>query len=200
MCVQAMLLRSARTAFRAAPTAMRSGAARRTMCTAVAEAEAAAPVSPFSPSKPHNAMFYTVAGVIYVFTFKWQAADRALARDIEAHKAAHAPAETASEPAVAEAAAAPVAAAAPSAVVQAVVAAAPSTAAPITWKTSDVCGWLEAIELGEHAAAFKAHSVNGKMLLALSEQDLYATLNVVSPLHRKKIMMEIGALRKATLG
>ena len=50
-----------------------------------------------------------------------------------------------------------------------------------------------------HAEAFKAHSVNGKMLLALSDQDLYSTLGVTSPLHRKKLLMEISALRKSYL-
>ena len=63
----------------------------------------------------------------------------------------------------------------------------------------DVAAWLDTIELSAHGDAFKTHSVNGKMLLALSEQDLYTTLNVVSPLHRKKLLMEIGALRKAYL-
>jgi len=41
--------------------------------------------------------------------------------------------------------------------------------------------------------------VNGKMLLALSDQDLYSTLGVTSPLHRKKLLMEISQLRKAYL-
>ena len=35
------------------------------------------------------------------------------------------------------------------------------------------------------------------MLLALSDQDLYATLGVVSPLHRKKLAMGIADLRAA---
>ena len=64
---------------------------------------------------------------------------------------------------------------------------------------SDVSSWLESVELSQHVESFKTHSVNGKMLLALSDQDLYATLGVVSPLHRKKLLMEISALRKAYL-
>ena len=60
--------------------------------------------------------------------------------------------------------------------------------------------WLDSIELGVHADTFKTHSVNGKMLLALSDQDLYSTLGVTSPLHRKKLLMEISALRKSFLG
>ena len=81
----------------------------------------------------------------------------------------------------------------------AAVAAPPVTSAVVGWKTTDVCAWLDAIELGQHTETFKTHSVNGKMLLALSEQDLYSTLGVASPLHRKKIIMEIAALRKAYL-
>ena len=60
-------------------------------------------------------------------------------------------------------------------------------------------GWLDSIELGAHVESFKTHSVNGKMLLALSDQDLYSTLGVTSPLHRKKLLMEISALRKSYL-
>jgi len=55
--------------------------------------------------------------------------------------------------------------------------------------------WLNDIELPQHARAFKQHSIDGKLLLTLNEQDLYSILNVVSPLHRKKIMMEIAELR-----
>lgn len=104
----------------------------------------------------------------------------------------------AATPAAAATAVAP--AAAVSSVVKAVAApvAAPGSAA-IDWKVTDVVAWLESLELGTHAESFKTHSVNGKMLLTLSEQDLYQTLNVVSPLHRKKILMEVAALRKAYL-
>ena len=70
---------------------------------------------------------------------------------------------------------------------------------PATWKTAEVGTWLDSIELGMHTEAFKSHSVNGKMLLALNDQDLYSTLEVKSPLHRKKLLMEISALRKAYL-
>ena len=106
-----------------------------------------------------------------------------------------------SQPASPAAAAAAPAAATPAPVsaVTAAVVSAPAGAAPSTWKVADVAGWLESIELGMHSESFKTHSVNGKMLLALSDQDLYATLGVVSPLHRKKLLMEISALRKSYL-
>ena len=63
-----------------------------------------------------------------------------------------------------------------------------------------MAGWLTAIELPMHAEAFKAHSIDGTMLLVLTEEDLYKSLGVASPLHRKKIMMAIGQLRKGFLG
>jgi len=105
----------------------------------------------------------------------------------------------ANEP-VAEAEAPLVAAAAPaqtSAVVAAVTAAAvPVDAAdPSTWKVADTCAWLAAQELGEHSEAFKTHAVDGKLLLSLTEQDMYGTLGMTSPLRRKKLLMAIAALR-----
>ena len=48
-----------------------------------------------------------------------------------------------------------------------------------------------------HVPAFKAHAVNGKLLLTLTEQDMYSVLNIVSPLHRKKLAMGIADLRAA---
>ena len=74
---------------------------------------------------------------------------------------------------------------------------APAGAAVTEWKVADVSSWLESVELGMHADAFKAHSINGKMLLLLSDNDLYQTLEIKSPLHRKKLLMEISLLRKA---
>lgn len=78
---------------------------------------------------------------------------------------------------------------------------APAPTASVTaWKTDDVSAWLSSIELPMHADAFKAHSVDGTMLLVLTEEDLYKSLGVASPLHRKKLMLGIGELRKGFLG
>ena len=73
------------------------------------------------------------------------------------------------------------------------------SANPSEWKVADVTAWLEAQELGAHAGEFKKHLVDCKLLLTLTEQDMYATLNIVSPLHRKKLALAIGDLRKAAL-
>jgi len=169
------------------------------MCTAAVEGATEAPVGPFSATIPHNAKYYAFCGVTYLFALRWQQKDRALKREIDAYKAEHAP----PAPAVVEveAPAATPAAAAPSAVVQAVTAA--PTAAPgasiAEWKVADVAAWLESVELAQHVDTFKTHSVNGKMLLTLSDSDLYQTLEVKSPLHRKKLLMEISQLRKGFL-
>jgi len=189
---QAMLLRSMRSMRSSGARVVRSGAVRN-MCTAVAEEVEA--VGPFSPTVPHNQMFYVTCALTYLFALKWQSEDRKLAKVIAEHKAAHAPAE-AEAPAAAPATPA-ASAATPSAVVAAVVA--PVGASAIDWKVADVAAWLDSIELGMHSETFKTHSINGKMLLTLSEQDLYQSLNVVSPLHRKKILMEVATLRKAYL-
>jgi hypothetical protein len=66
-----------------------------------------------------------------------------------------------------------------------------------SWKVNDVVAFLEAIELGTHAEAFRTHSVNGKMLLTLDDKDLKQTLNIESPIVRRKLLMEIATLRKA---
>jgi hypothetical protein len=68
-----------------------------------------------------------------------------------------------------------------------------------SWKVRDVVAFLHEIELEEHAEAFKASSVNGKMLLKLNDQKMEKTLNIVNPLHREKLLMEIATLHKATL-
>ena len=69
---------------------------------------------------------------------------------------------------------------------------------PVTdWKVSDVTAWLVKVELPQHCETFKSHSVDGALLLTLTEQDMYSVLGVVSPLHRKKLMMAIADLRKS---
>jgi len=177
---------------------VRSSAIRR-MCTAIAE-EAPAPGTHFSPVDPTNAAFYGSVVLCYLFTLRWQSRDRALAKEIAAAKEAKAKETAAAAPPPEPEAAVMAGTTAPtSAIVRAVVSA-PVGASPADWKTADVAAWLESIELPEHAASFKAHSVNGKMLLALSDQDMYQSLGITSPLHRKKLLMEISALRKSYLG
>lgn len=68
---------------------------------------------------------------------------------------------------------------------------------PSTWKVADTCAWLESQELGDHVQAFKTHAVDGKLLLSLTEPEMYGTLGIVSPLRRKKLMMAISELRTA---
>lgn len=174
--------------------ASRAGNPIRRMCTAVAEE---APPGPFSLKDP---TFQGVLGAFactYIAVIRWQSKDKALAKEIAAHKAAK------------EAAAEPVADLSP--IVSAVVeASAPTAAAPVLsahaapaagsspaeWNVAQTGAWLHTLELDQHVPAFKTHAVDGKLLLTLTEQDLYSVLNVVSPLHRKKITMGTAACTK----
>eukprot|EP00962_Isochrysis_galbana_P032294 scaffold10583_cov118-Isochrysis_galbana.AAC.2 len=109
---------------------------------------------------------------------------------------AHAHEEAEAAPAT-TAAAATLSGAAPTVVVAVVAAAPVNPADPSTWKVADTCAWLHAQELGDHVESFKAHAVDGKLLLSLTEQEMYGTLGIVSPLRRKKLMMAISELRSA---
>ena len=174
--------------------------AARRMCTAVAEE---APPGPFSLSDETFRGVLLCFGVTYLGAINWQRIDRQIAREAAELKAAAHPegdhaAEGHAAPAEAHGHAAP-AAPALSAVTVAVAAPKSGSANPSDWKVADVTAWLEAQELGAHAEAFKTHLVDGKLLLTLTEQDMYATLNIVSPLHRKKLALAIGDLRKQAL-
>merc|ERR1712216_363094 len=149
------------------------------MCT-VAE-EAAETLHPMSYKKPENAAYYFSGFLMYVFAIRWQSIDKKMALEAVEKAAAHAP-----EPVVEAAVVQESAFVAPASPVVAAVVSAPAPSVSVTsWKTSDVVGWLSAIELPMHADAFKAHSVDGTMLLVLTEEDLYKSLGVASPLHRK---------------
>ena len=189
---------SVRAARSSALRAARAPAVRRGMCTAV---EAAEELSPMSIQKPEVQGFLLCTAAMYIGAVRWISKDKALAKlaaeKAAAHKAAHPPAVEAVAEAPAAVAETP---AAPSVVVAAVVAAPAPSVSVTSWKTADVVGWLTAIELPMHAEAFKAHSVDGTMLLVLTEDDLYKSLGVASPLHRKKLMLAIGELRKGFLG
>jgi len=151
--------------------------------------EEVAPPGPFSIQDPTFQGVLACIGAIYMGSLRWQSADRSLAAELAEKKAAHAAAHPEPE-VVAEAEPA-----ATSSVVSAVVAAGPG-AAVVAWKTTDVSSWLAGLELPQHSAAFKSASVDGPMLLTLTEADLARELGVTSSLHRKKIMMGIGELRK----
>jgi len=190
-----MLARAARSQ---ALRAVRAPVVRRGMCTAV---EATETIGPMSIKKQEVQLFVASAVVLYGGALRWQSIDRSMAKEAAAKKAAH---DEAHPPAVVEEVAATPAPAAASVTVTPAVAAVMAAPAPsvsvTSWKTSDVVTWLTAVELPMHADAFKAHSIDGTMLLVLTEEDLYKSLGVASPLHRKKIMLAIGELRKGFLG
>ena len=178
--------------------ASRAGNPIRRMCTAVAEET---PPGPFSLKDP---TFQGVLGAFactYIAVIRWQFKDKAIAKEIAAHKAAK---EPAAEP-VADLSpiiAAVVEAAAPTAAAPVLSAhAAPAAgSSPAEWNVAQTGAFLHTLELDQHVPSFKTHAVDGKLLLTLTEQDLYSVLNVVSPLHRKKITMGTAACNKSGRG
>eukprot|EP00051_Salpingoeca_urceolata_P028546 m.5931 g.5931 ORF g.5931 m.5931 type:complete len:547 (+) comp2499_c0_seq1:176-1816(+) len=62
------------------------------------------------------------------------------------------------------------------------------------WKTDTVELWLATVGLGEHAAAFAAAHVSGRMLLMLDDDALREDLNVPDALERKRVLAEISTL------
>jgi hypothetical protein len=67
---------------------------------------------------------------------------------------------------------------------------APPRGAVGAWSCAEVGAWLRSVELGEHAAAFAAASVDGALLQRLGPPEL-ASLGVASPLHAKKIRLRL---------
>lgn len=74
--------------------ASRAGNPIRRMCTAVAEE---APPGPFSLSDPTMQGVLGTFACVYVAVIRWQFKDKALAKDVAAHKAKNAPAEPLAE-------------------------------------------------------------------------------------------------------
>ena len=60
-----------------------------------------------------------------------------------------------------------------------------------------VTRWLEHLGLGEYTAAFQQQLVDGKTLRTLSEADLETQLGVDKPLVRRRLLLELDALRAA---
>lgn len=155
----------------------------------------------FSLKDPMTQSALACVGAVYFCMYRWVQADKALAKEIAAHQAAHlvehaheevhhnVSGEHISEP---EPEATPPAAAS---IVAAVVASEPSSSIA-DWKTGEVTAWLSGLELPQHADAFKAASIDGMMLLTLTDAELHQELGVSSALHRKKITLAIGELRK----
>ncbi|BFZ22696.1 hypothetical protein BsWGS_25735 [Bradybaena similaris] len=68
-----------------------------------------------------------------------------------------------------------------------------------TWSVDDVCTWLIALGLAEYTANFRAHAIDGKELLTLTDSDLMSVL-AVGPLgHRNKILRERTAVRQTVI-
>ena len=74
----------------------------------------------------------------------------------------------------------------------------PSLAPTIDWTTTDVSSWLKnVVHLPKYIPSFMSASVDGALLLSLSENDIQDNLDVFHPLHRRKIVQAINGLRAA---
>ena len=65
-----------------------------------------------------------------------------------------------------------------------------------SWGVEQVCGWVEAIELSQYSASMRENSIDGMMLLQLSEDDL-VEIGVVNKFHRRKLSQKRAELAAA---
>ncbi|BFZ22695.1 hypothetical protein BsWGS_25734 [Bradybaena similaris] len=68
-----------------------------------------------------------------------------------------------------------------------------------TWTVDDVCTWLISLDLAEYTANFRAHAIDGKELLTLTDSDLMSALAVGPFGHRKKILRERTAVQQTVV-
>ena len=74
----------------------------------------------------------------------------------------------------------------------------PPQGPPADWTTADVCDWLTgALLLPQYASAFDAASVDGPLLLSLSDADLRDLIGITHALHRRKIHQAVERLLEA---
>lgn len=74
----------------------------------------------------------------------------------------------------------------------------PPQGPPADWTTADVCDWLTgALLLPQYASAFDAASVDGPLLLSLSDTDLRDLIGINHALHRRKIHQAVERLLEA---
>ena len=67
---------------------------------------------------------------------------------------------------------------------------------PANWKSEDVAVWLTHIGMQRYAKNFEEMSVDGFLILELTEEDLKTELNIEKKLHRKKIEKAIQQLHR----
>lgn len=67
---------------------------------------------------------------------------------------------------------------------------------PMNWKSEDVTLWLTHIGMQSYSDNFKEMSVDGLLILELTDEDLETELKITKKLHRKKISKAIGQLHQ----
>lgn len=63
------------------------------------------------------------------------------------------------------------------------------------WSVSDVGRWLDTLALGQYKRAFADATVDGALLLHLTDDDLRNTLGMEHRLHRKKVLTTVEEMR-----
>ena len=67
---------------------------------------------------------------------------------------------------------------------------------PELWNSDDVATWLALIGMESYARNFEDMSIDGLLILELTEEDLESELRISIKLHRKKIVKAIEMLRQ----
>jgi SAM domain (Sterile alpha motif). len=75
-------------------------------------------------------------------------------------------------------------------------AASPAAGPATAWTVDQVVAWLKAVELGHLADQFTKHDISGSLLLNLTGSEIAADLQVEKLADRKRLVAEIGALRR----
>lgn len=72
----------------------------------------------------------------------------------------------------------------------------PSKKPVLSWKVEDVSRWLHSLQLSNYCDTFREQSVDGTLLLHLTETDMAEELKM-KPLHRKKLVLHLRTLHSA---
>lgn len=69
---------------------------------------------------------------------------------------------------------------------------------PALWNPEEVCIWLRSKELSDFVPTFRTHSVDGKTMLMLKDEELASTMGVVAKSQRSLLLGQIGELLESS--
>merc|ERR1711871_1572320 len=67
------------------------------------------------------------------------------------------------------------------------------------WTVSNVCSWLESLQLDQYVTAFKEATIDGSFLMELREEDIVQILGVKHKLHVRKILTQREKLKPLSM-